>query len=388
MKSPFFNISEDLSIFLSSPPKKPLRLAIIGAAKRSTQLYLPIIRGLKDFVIPVACWSRSRENAEKLGKTYGVPSYTDIRKMTSESGAEASVVCASYMANGLVGLEAVRNGLHSLLETPIAHDLSEADAIIASAKKNRLKVEVAEQYHLRPGYQLAQKLISDGLFGRVHTGFNDFACHGYHGVSLMRSVLGFDRNPTSANGLQADYPLSPYGHRYSPGIVKDKKERQEYGWIRFSSGQTGIFLWTDVGYEAPARSWMSLRFLGERGWGQVFDGEKFRFELASPKMNRSIPLRVIRKADKGILHSYEAVLDTKTVSLWKNPFYALQKKYGLRWDSDTIAVASTMVSLLEAIRSGNQPRYGGLQARTDQAVSLALSASARKEGRPVRLDQK
>jgi hypothetical protein len=170
--------------------------------------------------------------------------------------------------------------------------------------------------------------------------------------------------------------------------VKDKKERQEYGWIRFSSGQTGIFLWTDVGYEAPARSWMSLRFLGERGWGQVFDGEKFRFELASPKMNRSIPLRVIRKADKGILHSYEAVLDTKTVSLWKNPFYALQKKYGLRWDSDTIAVASTMVSLLEAIRSGNQPRYGGLQARTDQAVSLALSASARKEGRPVRLDQK
>jgi predicted dehydrogenase len=42
-------------------------------------------------------------------------------------------------ANGQVGLMAVEHGLHVLLETPIAHKLSEADAIIAAAARRGLQ---------------------------------------------------------------------------------------------------------------------------------------------------------------------------------------------------------------------------------------------------------
>ena len=41
---------------------------------------------------------------------------------------------------------AVEHGLHVLLETPIAHKLSEADAIIQAAVERGLKIEVAEQF--------------------------------------------------------------------------------------------------------------------------------------------------------------------------------------------------------------------------------------------------
>jgi hypothetical protein len=45
---------------------------------------------------------------------------------------------------------AVEAGLHILAETPIAHRLTEADALIAAARRRGLKVEVAEQFHRRP----------------------------------------------------------------------------------------------------------------------------------------------------------------------------------------------------------------------------------------------
>lgn len=48
-----------------------------------------------------------------------------------------------YGTNGQVGLQAVEAGLHVLLETPIAHELSEADAIIAAEERTSLKIEVA-----------------------------------------------------------------------------------------------------------------------------------------------------------------------------------------------------------------------------------------------------
>lgn len=79
-----------------------------------------------------------------------------------------------------------------LLETPIAHDLGEADAIIAAAGQRGRIIEVTEQFHRRPLEQIKLKLIKSGLFGRVHASFSDFAGHGYHGVSVMRSYLGFD----------------------------------------------------------------------------------------------------------------------------------------------------------------------------------------------------
>ena len=147
---------------------------------------------------------------------------------------------------------AVEAGLHVLVETPIAHKLSEADAIIAAAKERGLKIEVAEQFHRRPLEQIKLKLIEFGLFGRVYTAFNDFAGHGYHGVSVMRSYLGFDAVPLQVTGTVVEYDLTPHWSRLA-GTYGGRTETQEHGIINFKGGQTGIFHWTDIGYDfSPA----------------------------------------------------------------------------------------------------------------------------------------
>jgi predicted dehydrogenase len=225
---------------LMSTSTQPLRVAIIGTGRRSDYLYGPIIRALPEAVELVAVWGRRAESAQRLGESLGVPWYTDLDKLVRETAPAIGIVSVNYGANGEVGLMAVESGLHVLLETPIAHKLSEADAIIAAAQQRGLKIEVAEQFHRRPLEQIKLKLIESGLFGRVYSSFNDFAGHGYHGVSVMRSYLGFDAKPLWVTGAVRQYELTSQWSRLQ-NKTSERTETQEHGIIEFEGERLGIF---------------------------------------------------------------------------------------------------------------------------------------------------
>jgi len=188
----------------------PLRVAIIGTAARSDYLYGPILKALPNEVELVSVWGRSESSARRLGESLGAPWFTDLDQLVRETAPQIGIVSVSYSANGEVGLMAVEAGLHVLLETPIAHKLGEADAIMRAADQRGLKIEVAEQFHRRPLEQIKLKMIEAGLFGRVYSSFNDFAGHGYHGVSVMRSYLGFEAQPVQVTGAVRKYDLTSH----------------------------------------------------------------------------------------------------------------------------------------------------------------------------------
>jgi hypothetical protein len=129
-----------------------------------------------------------------------------------------------------------------------------------------LKIEVAEQFHRRPYEQVKLALLSSGLFGKVHSSFTDFAGHGYHGVSVTRSYLGFGAVPVQVVGSVHDYPLAAHWSRLG-GTHGPRIETQEHGMIEFEGGALGLFHWTSVGYDSALRWWRSSRFLAEKGMG-------------------------------------------------------------------------------------------------------------------------
>jgi len=71
------------------------------------------------------------------------------------------------------------------------------------------------------------------------------------------------------------------------------------------------------------------------------------------------------------------VAHTKPEIVWRNPFR------GYSMDDEMISVADCLMSLVRAIREDAAPEYGPIQARTDQAVTLAMHASANLGGAPV-----
>ena len=372
--------------------KHPLRVAIIGTAKRSDYLYGPLIKALPEEAELVSVWGRSANLVERLGKSLGVPAYTDLDKLLGETAPEIGVVSVNYHANGEVGLMAVQAGLHVLLETPIAHKLSEADAIIAAAQARGLKIEIAEQFHRRPLEQIKLKLIESGLFGRVHMAFNDFAGHGYHGVSVLRSYLGFNARPLQVTGTVRQYDLAPHWSRLA-GTRNARTETQEHGTIEFDGGQIGIFHWTDVGYDSALRWWRSSRFLAERGMGITvgvgLDVEE-RLSLLSPggEAPRFITLeRRWERIDGGALVAMAAHTGDPDLPIvqWDNPLRPAAQGHGVQWHDDEIGVAGCLLSLVDAVRKGTEPTYGAYQGRLDQELTLALRMSAMNGGQPVKL---
>lgn len=370
----------------------PLRVAIVGTGRRSDYLYGPILHALPDEVELVSVWGRSQDSAQRLGNSLGVPAYTDLDKLMRETAPVIGIVSVNYHSNGQVGLMAVEHGLHVLLETPIAHKLSEADAIITAAQQRGLKVEVAEQFHRRPLEQIKLKLIASGLFGRVYSSFNDFAGHGYHGVSVMRSYLGFDAQPTQVTGAVRQYELAEHWSRLANKMAP-RSETQEHGIIDFADGRLGIFHWTSIGYDAPLRWWRSSRFLAERGMGITvgvgLDVEE-RLSLLAPggEAPHFITLeRRWERVDGGALVAMVAHTGdpAQPIVRWDNPFRPSQPGHGVQWHDDEIGVAGCLMSLVDAVRNNTEPTYGAAQARLDQELILAIRQSSLEGGRPVQL---
>ena len=141
--------------------QEPIRIALIGTGKRMEYLYEPILRAMPEVKL-VGLWSRSEESAQRMGKQLNLPWYTDLNRLMADHAPQIGIVSVAYSANGVAGLMAVEHGLNVLLETPIAHKLSEADAIINAANARGLKIEIAEQFHRRPLEALKLKLLETG----------------------------------------------------------------------------------------------------------------------------------------------------------------------------------------------------------------------------------
>ena len=370
---------------------QPLRVAIIGTAKRASYLYGPIVKALTKDVELVSIWGRSTDSARALGEDLGVPWYTDLDQLIQETAPDLGIVSVAYAANGQVGLMAVQHGLNVLLETPIAHDLDEADAIIAAADQQGVKVEVSEQFHRRPLEQLKLKLIQSGLFGKVYTSFNDFSGHGYHGISVMRSYLGFDAKPVQVTGVVRNYETAAHWSRLFD-TRGPREDVQEHGMIEFEGGQLGIFHWSDLAYDSALRWWRSSRFLAEKGMGLTFGvGAETQDWLALLAPGGEAPQfmtleRRLERNDGGALVAMIAHTGDPEIPIvrWDNPFCPVKKGHGVQWHDDEIAVAGCLMSLVNALRNGTEPDYGPRQARLDQELTLAIRHSSEK-GVPVRL---
>ena len=359
----------------ASSMNERIRFAIIGTGKRSDYLYAPLLNTLKDDVEFAGVWGRSAEKARELGKKYHVPWFTDLDQMRHELSVDAAIVSVANPANGTVGRRVIELGLHALLETPIANNLDDADAIILGAEAKNLKVEVAEQYYRRPMERLKRQLIDAGIFGRILVAYNDFMGHGYHGMSLIRSYIGFDETVVSVNGARSAFSVAP--HYWWISQKTDKREEEwQHATLHFANGALGFFNWSSIAYDSALRWQRSTRFFGERG---MASGDNLT--ILTPDGKDPHPIEVKRYFHNvgGMETLTELVAQTSPEIVWRNPFRAYYM------DDEMIAVADCLMSLVDAIRQDKPPEYGPRQARLDQEITLAMSESADQSGARVPL---
>ena len=315
-----------------------LRVAIVGAGKRTDYLYAPLVKTLKDDLELVGILGRRPDSATALGVKHDVPAFVDMDRLIAEAKPDLLILAVHNPENGPVGRRMAEYGLPMLVETPIANSLEDADAIIATSRRTGAPIEVAEQYYRRPMERIKRALIQAGIVGQVNVAYNDEMGHAYHGISLVRSYIGFDVPITSASMVRRQYAVQPH-HNWLRG-APNEQETWEHGVMQFANGAIGVFDWTTIGYGSSLRWQRSTRFFASAGMA-VGD----EVTVLSADGRDRMPIRLERRIHNvgGMEALAEVVAHTDPRIVWRNPFAAYYM------DDEMIAVGDCLMSLVEAV---------------------------------------
>jgi predicted dehydrogenase len=372
--------------FKGSIPMDKLKIALVGAGNRGSGAYLPIIAKMDEDLELVAICDESADRAKQHAEKYKVPYFTDVAEMVNITRPDIAAVVINPHRNHEAGIPLSQMGVSYCTETPIDTDLGWADKMIATAKENNKKLEVCENYYRVPGERIKRELILAGVFGKILTAYNDFNGHGYHGVGLIRSYIGFDVGIKRVIGMRRNFTVQEHNYRE----MKPTSEDWEMGLLEFENGSVGIFNFSGLSYGSPLRWHNSSRFYGERGMcigdGQRSYSYKEQIAILNKEANARLPIVVERRITKSkdgmdVLDVLVAKTepDTGLEVVWKNPF----SKYSL--SDGQLCIASELMSVANAHRNNTEPEYGALNGRIDQEVSLAMSKSASNDNIHVEL---
>ena len=363
-----------------------LKIALVGAGRRGGGSYLPIIAKMDDDLELVAVCDEDTEKAEQQASKYNVPHFTDVAAMVEVVKPNIAAVVVNPHRNHEAGIPLSEMGVSYCTETPIDTDLGWADKMIAAAKENGTKLEVCENYYRVPVERIKSALILEGVFGKVLTAYNDFNGHGYHGVGLIRSYIGFDVKITRVIGMRKNFDVQKHSYRSQ----STEGEGWQHGIIEFENDSVGIFNFSDLSYGSPLRWYNTSKFFAERGMC-VGDGQrnytgKDRIAILNDKADERLPIIVERRTTKAkdgaeVLDALIARTepDTGLEVVWKNPL----SKYSI--SDGHLSVASEIMSIANAHRNDTEPEYGALNGRIDQEVALAMAKSWNSGNVPVEL---
>lgn len=348
-----------------------LNIALIGAGRRGGGSHLPVIAKLKDIYNLVAVCDIDEETATQYAKQYNANPYTNVRDLVEHEKIDVVDITVPGVAHHSIACFLADAGIHIICETPIAVTLPTSDMMIESAKKNNIKLEVAENYYRAPRERFLSKVIDADIIGDVARIYRIFYEGGYHGMSMLRLRAGSE--PKSALGITQSSPVIPIIDRMKRNHTS---ENWSLGFIEFNNNATALMVYSNV---IHARSLGR----GQTGISQI-DGSKGTIVgdeiYVTPTDDlqagaKGIPHRPKRTTidvdGVEVIDKIELELPNQTVT-WENPF----KNYPL--SEGQIAVADELISIAKAINEDIEPEYGYILARQDQEMNIAMNESGKR----------
>jgi predicted dehydrogenase len=102
------------------------------------------------------------------------PVYDRLDEAIRTAGAQLLLDCTIPAAHAEIDEKALTNGLHVLVEKPLATTLQDASRVIDLAAKNNLVHAVIQNRRFNPGIRKIRRLIEQGLIGELTTVNIDF----------------------------------------------------------------------------------------------------------------------------------------------------------------------------------------------------------------------
>jgi predicted dehydrogenase len=316
---------------------KVIPFAIVGTGWRA-EFYLRVARWYPERFKVVGLVSRGNQAVEAK---FGVKTYRNLDELLQAAEPRFVVTSVPWDVNPSAVEALVARGMPVLSETPPAPDLQGMVDLYRTVSRLKGRVQVAEQVHLRPHHQAQIRLARGGRLGDVHEAFVSVA-HGYHGISVMRRLLGIGFENATITGSRFVAPIVEGPGRGGPPRKKKivTAPREFYG-FHFGA-KLGVVDFTDAQYFG----WIRSEQLQVRGTHGELVNDRLSY-LKDFKTPIRYPLTRVTEGEGGDLNAlrlvgYQAGGHWVYKNLWGAP--------GMM--DDEIAVAEALTRMDAYVRTG------------------------------------
>ena len=336
---------------------------IIGSGWR-TEFFLRIARELPERFKVAGVVTRTEVSGRKIEEKFGICTYRTIAELLNATQIDFAVVSVPWKIAPVRTKELVERGIPVLTETPPAPDL---DSLVEINKLTELgaKIQVAEQYHLQPLHAARIAIANSGKLGEISQ-VQISACHGYHGISLMRKLLGIDFENASITASKITTPLMD-GPNREGGPCEEKIIESQQVIASFDfEGKYGIYDFTDDQYFSWIRS---KRLLVRGSQGEITDmAVRYLKDFQTPI---EYELKRVNLGENGDLEGFglKGILAGEEW-IYKNPFTPG------RMADDEIAIASCLEEMYQYTKTGEN-FYSLAEGSQDHYLSLMIDEAVR-----------
>jgi len=298
-----------------------------------------------------------------LEKDTSIKRYTDYKTMLAENEIELASIATESGIHAEIALHCIDNGVHVIIEKPMAMNMTDAEEIIRRSEEKGVKVAACHQNRFNIAVQEMRRAVESGRFGRlshgsIHVRWNrnrgyydqapwrgtwaqDGGClmnQCIHGIDLLRWMLG-------------DEVDEVYG--VTRRQFHDYLEAEDIGMavVKFKNGAIGTVEGTTNVY--PKNLEETLYLFGEKG----------TVKLGGTSTNN---IDVWDFADEGEADAKNKGLQEETSNVYGNGHTSL------------------FADMMDAIRTGRKPYVDAVAGRNALEMILAIYKS-QKTGRPVKL---
>lgn len=150
-----------------------MRYALIGCGRISTN---HIHAALENHMEIAAVCDVVPEHMEQLLEKYNlagdsrIKHYTDYKKLIAENDIDLISIATESGLHAQIALDCIEEGIHVIIEKPIAMSLEDADKIIELSEKRGVKVSACHQNRFNDAVQEMRKALEAGRFGKLSHG--------------------------------------------------------------------------------------------------------------------------------------------------------------------------------------------------------------------------
>ncbi|MCJ7744023.1 MAG: Gfo/Idh/MocA family oxidoreductase, partial [Dehalococcoidales bacterium] len=105
------------------------------------------------------------ERAKEIGERYNTKYYSDYHELLSK--VEAVSIAVPTTLHCPVAMDFLKEGVHCLVEKPIAFRLDEAEAMIGAAEQNHVNLAIGHIERFNPAVVRLKQIVDEGILGKL-----------------------------------------------------------------------------------------------------------------------------------------------------------------------------------------------------------------------------